>query len=69
MIGIPFGFGARNCLGQSLAKLETKVILSKILTSIDYEVDQELLDNEDLSFNVYSQFKLNGKIKVNSDNT
>ena len=63
MIGIPFGFGARNCLSQSLAKLETKVILSKIITSIDYEVDQELLDNEDLSFNVYSQFKLYGKIK------
>ena len=59
---IPFGFGARNCMGQALGMLETKVLLSRILTSVDYEIDQELLDNEDISFNMFTQFKLYGKI-------
>ena len=50
-------------MGQSLGKLETKVVVSRILSSVDFEIDQDLIDNEDISFNVFSQFKLYGKIK------
>ena len=60
---IPFGFGARNWMGQSLAKLEGKVVLSRILTTIDYEIDQDLLENEYVSYNIISHFKVYGKIK------
>ena len=51
-------------MGQALGKLETKVLLSRILTSVDYEIDQELLNNEDMSLSIFSQYKLYGKIKV-----
>lgn len=59
---IPFGYGPRSCMGQALGKLETKVVVSRILSSLDIEVDHELLDNECVSFNVFSQFKLRGRV-------
>ena len=59
---IPFSLGLRNCAGQTLAKLESRVILSRILTSVEYEIDQSLLDNETSKFNLLSQLTVNGKI-------
>ena len=62
----PFNFGPRNCMGQSLAKLDAKVILSRILTVIDYTICPSLLSNSSMSFNFFSQFKLMGTIKAPS---
>ena len=36
---VPFGGGERNCLGQHLAKIEAKIILSRILE--EYEIRAE----------------------------
>ena len=64
---LPFSSGSRPWAGQALAKIESRVILSRILTSVEYEIDQSLLDNETARFNIFSQFKLTGKItkKIN----
>jgi len=63
----PFTFGSRNCVGQTMAKLEAKVVLSRLVSVIDYEIDSELLQNECARFNIISQIKLTGKVlKVHS---
>ncbi len=36
---VPFGGGERNCLGQHLAKIEGKIVISKILS--EYEIRAE----------------------------
>ena len=60
---IPFMVGDRKCPGQTLAMLEIKVIAAKILTSIDYDIDEELLKNKYTRFGVLSNFKI--KLKLN----
>ena len=67
-IYIPFSLGIRNCPGQSLAKLELRVILSRILTSIDLEIDKDQLSNNYAKFNMFSQMSLKGKIVSNMKN-
>ena len=57
MSWIPFSFGPRNCPGQSLALLETKVILIYFLSKLDYKIDQELIDSDYAYFSVISQLK------------
>ena len=37
----PFSDGPRNCLGKTLAWLETKVILARILYNFDLELCEE----------------------------
>ena len=59
---IPFSFGIRNCPCQSLAKLELKIILSRILTILDLEVSLEQLNNNFWKFNLMSQMHLHCKI-------
>ena len=59
---IPFSAGLRNCPGQSLARLEAKVVLIYLLKHIKYTVEKELLDNDYISFSIISQFKLKFKI-------
>ena len=59
---VPFTFGIRNCAGQTLAKLEAKVILSRIVTCVEYEIDKSLLENETARFNIFSQMTIKGKI-------
>ena len=57
MSWVPFSFGPRNCPGQSLALLETKVLLIYFLSKVDYKIDQTLLDNDYTYFAVISQLK------------
>ena len=59
---VPFGVGLRNCAGQTLAKLETKVLLSRLITRIDYELDEEIASNPDMKFNMMQPDILKGKI-------
>ena len=59
---IPFTFGQRNCTGQTLAKLESKVLLARILTKLDFEIDKEILENPNLRFNMFEKAQLTGKI-------
>ena len=59
---IPFGFGLRNCAGQTLARLESKVLLSRIITNVEYEIDKELLESDYARFALLSNFDLKGKI-------
>lgn len=58
----PFTFGMRNCAGQTLAKLKAKVILSRILQKIDYEIDDRFIKNTFIKFDMMSPEVLNGKI-------
>ena len=59
---IPFGFGLRSCAGQTLARLESKVLLSRIITNVEYEIDKEQLENDYVRFALLSNFDLKGKI-------
>ena len=59
---IPFTFGIRNCAGQTLAKLELRVILARLITRIEYEISENLINNDYAKFSMLSQFHLMGKI-------
>jgi len=37
---IPFGAGPRNCIGQHLAQIETKIIFSEFLSRFDFKVSE-----------------------------
>ena len=58
----PFSLGLRNCAGQTLAKLEVKVILTRLLQKIDYEVNEDIISNPDVKFNIVDGTHLKGKI-------
>lgn len=55
---IPFTFGMRNCAGQTLAKLEAKIILSKILSRIEFDINPQILNNPHAKFNIIAGEKL-----------
>ncbi|CAF0954298.1 unnamed protein product [Brachionus calyciflorus] len=38
---MPFGLGARNCIGQNFAQIEAKVCLVKFFQNFDFELDPE----------------------------
>ena len=59
---IPFTFGPRNCLGQSLAKLELKVLLCRFLTKVDFEVRQDQIENDKWRYHILEGRHLYGKI-------
>ena len=58
---IPFSFGLRSCAGQSLAKLEMKVIVSRILTLLKIEFEEDMLKNDYLRFSVVNHTPLKAK--------
>mmetsp|Transcript_17327 Transcript_17327/g.19397 ORF Transcript_17327/g.19397 Transcript_17327/m.19397 type:complete len:529 (+) Transcript_17327:28-1614(+) len=62
----PFTFGARTCPGRALGLMEMKILVIYFMLGIDFEIDQETLENEDISYAIMSPFSLN--IKVNKVN-
>ena len=59
---VPFSIGTRVCPGKSLAVFEAKVVISRLLHTIEYEVDQDLWNDGKARFNVHSQFRVHAKI-------
>ena len=59
---LTFSTGLRGCPGQSLAMLEVKIIVTYILLNFEYEVEPELLENDNVGFGLGSHFKLNLKV-------
>lgn len=59
----PFGFGARKCPGQILATIEIKFIVARLVTTIDFDIDQTQLERNDMRFNASSGQKLKMKFK------
>lgn len=58
---IPFTFGPRNCLGQTLARLELKVLLSRFLTRVDYKIKDDQMEN-DYRYSIMEARHLYGEI-------
>ncbi|CAI2365712.1 unnamed protein product [Moneuplotes crassus] len=58
-----FGQGIRGCPGQSFGTLELKIMVSYLFPEMDYTVEQELLDNDDIGFGIGTHFKANFEIK------
>ena len=63
---VPFSFGLRGCPGQVLAMLELKCLLANFLLKADYEVDADLLAQEDVSFAMLSPVEMFVSIKRKS---
>ena len=59
----PFTFGQRTWPGRSLGLMELRILVIYFMLTIDYEVDEETLKNEDIAFAILSPFSLNIKIK------
>ena len=59
---IPFSFGKRGCIGENLSMVIIKAILSRLIVGFKFEIDEELLENDEAKFNMFSQFKLTGSI-------
>ena len=57
-----FSFGKRRCVGQTLALQSVKVILVRLLTNLNFEITQELMDREKPSFDLYSNTDLTFKV-------
>ena len=56
---IPFSCHLRNCPGQSLAMLEIKVILVYLLTRVNFEFADHLMQSDYAYFGIISQLTLN----------
>lgn len=59
---IPFSFGPRKCPGMTLAILEIKTILAYMVTKLEYEIDEKLLNNPEVRYGIFTNFKLPLKI-------
>ena len=59
----PFTFGVRTCPGRSLGLIELKILVIYFMIAIDYEIDEKLLKNDDVTFSILSPFSLDIKIK------
>eukprot|EP00345_Euplotes_harpa_P003758 CAMPEP_0168330234 /NCGR_PEP_ID=MMETSP0213-20121227/7596_1 /TAXON_ID=151035 /ORGANISM="Euplotes harpa, Strain FSP1.4" /LENGTH=214 /DNA_ID=CAMNT_0008333739 /DNA_START=1093 /DNA_END=1737 /DNA_ORIENTATION=+ len=58
----PFTFGPRTCMGRALALMELKILMIYFMLSIDYEIDDETLKNDNVSYAILSPFALDIKI-------
>ena len=59
----PFTFGVRTCPGRSLGLMELKILLIYFMLTIDYEVDEATLKDDDTTFSIQSPYEL--KIRIN----
>mmetsp|Transcript_11992 Transcript_11992/g.11999 ORF Transcript_11992/g.11999 Transcript_11992/m.11999 type:complete len:374 (-) Transcript_11992:46-1167(-) len=59
---IPFTFGSRTCPGRSLAMLELKVAIVYFMLKFEYQIEEDFLQNPDVTFSIYSPFELHMKI-------
>ena len=59
---VPFTYGLRTCVGQSLAKLESKVLLSRFIEKVDFDINKEILENPSSRFNLADMDNLKGRI-------
>jgi cytochrome P450 len=57
-----FGHGLRNCPGQTLAKLEMKIIIAFFVSHGQFKLDQKDIDNEGIGFGLGSHFNLTGQV-------
>ncbi len=46
---IPFSFGKRDCIGQTMALLEMKVILSMLYKRFNFELTSEVVEMMDIT--------------------
>jgi cytochrome P450 len=59
----PFSHGQRSCLGRSLAYMETKVCLARLVLGFDMELMEESKDwNKQRVFLLYEKRPLNVKL-------
>jgi cytochrome P450 len=58
----PFTFGTRTCPGRALGMMELKVLIIYYLLTLDYEIDQKVLDDPDVCYAILSPFSLDIKI-------
>lgn len=59
---VPFTSGSRNCAGQTLAKLEGKILLARLLTKLDFDLSPQLLERKMVQFNFFGKDTLKVKI-------
>ncbi len=60
---VAFGGGAKNCLGQHLAKIEAKIIASRMIDSFDFSAESPLKMILKMGYiPKYSNFLLKNKI-------
>lgn len=59
---VPFSFGNRKCLGMVFAIMEMKTILAYFVTKLEYEIPEELLNNPEVRYGIFTNFKLPLKI-------
>jgi cytochrome P450 len=60
---VAFSHAVRKCPAPTFAYLELKAVLTYFLCRFEYEVDQDLLDNNYVRYGILSHFPLNITIK------
>lgn len=63
MLQDPFSLGQRSCLGRSLAYMETKVCIARLILNFDMELMEDSKDwNRQKVFLLYEKRPLNVKL-------
>ena len=57
-----FSHGTRSCPGMSFATLEMKIMIAYLVTHLEYEFEEGILEHEGIGFGIGSQFE--PKIRV-----
>lgn len=63
LIQAPFSYGQRSCLGRSLASMETRVCLARLILGFDMELMEDSHDwNQQKVYLLYEKRPLNVKL-------